>query len=84
VPLKKSVPDLFRYRDVAQQSHARYLNALAHVDDPTPGLRGLDTITIRKGPAAGRPVKAFNPVARSDDQLFVTLKNQRRKNLRSR
>jgi hypothetical protein len=43
------------------------------VDDPTPGLQGLDTITTRKSPAAGRPVKAFNPVARADSQLFVAL-----------
>jgi len=73
VPLRKSVAYLFRYRDVAQQSNARYLNALAHVEDPTPGLRGLDTITTRKSPAGGRPVKAFNPVARPDYQLFVAL-----------
>jgi hypothetical protein len=58
VPLRKSVAYLFRYRDVAQQSNARYLNALAHVEDPTPGLRGLDTITTRKarrGAAPSRP-----------------------------
>jgi nuclease-like protein len=63
VPLRTSVAYLFRYRDVAQQSNARYLNALAQVEDPTPGLRGLDTITTRKSPAGGRTVKAFNPVA---------------------
>jgi hypothetical protein len=73
VPLRKSVAYLFRYREVAQQSNARYLNALAQVDDPTPGLRGLDTITTRKSPAAGRTVKAFNPAARSESQLFVAL-----------
>src|SRR5262245_3629211 len=56
VPLRTSVAYLFRYRDVAQQSNARYLNALAQVDDPTPGLRGLDTITTRKHPTGGRPV----------------------------
>jgi hypothetical protein len=38
-----------------------------------PRLRGLDTITTRKHPAQGRPVKAFNPVARPDYQLFVAL-----------
>jgi len=64
---------LFRYRDVAQQSDARYLNALAQVDDPTPGLRGLDTITTRKHPTGGRPVHAFNPVAQPDSQLFLAL-----------
>jgi len=39
----------------------------------TPGLRGLDAITTRKHPAQGRTVKAFNPVARPDYQLFVAL-----------
>jgi len=73
VPLRKSVAYLFRYRDVAQQSNARYLNALAQVDDPTPGLRGPDTITTRKHPAQGRSLKAFNPVARPDYPLFVAL-----------
>ncbi len=73
VPLRKSVASLFRSREVAQQSNARYLTALAQVDDPTPGLRGLDTITTRKHPAQGRTVKAFNPVARPDAQLFVAL-----------
>jgi hypothetical protein len=63
VPLRKSGAYLFRYRDVAPQSTARYLNALAHVEDPTPGLRGLDTMTTRKSPAEGRTVKACNPVA---------------------
>src|SRR5215831_19232172 len=53
--------------------HARYLNTLAQVDDPTPGLRGLDTITTRKQRTGGRPVKGFNPVARPDYQLFVAL-----------
>jgi hypothetical protein len=73
VPLRKSVAYLFRYRDVSAQSNTRYLNALAQVDDPTPGLRGLDTITTRKRPARGRTVTAFNPVARPEYQLFVAL-----------
>jgi hypothetical protein len=72
-PLRKSVAYLFRYRELALQSNARYLNAFAHVDDPTPGLRGLDAITTRKHPASGRTAKAFNPVARADGQLFPAL-----------
>jgi hypothetical protein len=36
------------------------------------GLRGLDT-TTRTRPPGGRPVKAFNPVARPDSQLFLAL-----------
>ena len=62
-----------RYRDVAQQSNARFLNALAQVEDPTAGLRGLDTITTLKHPTGGHPVKAFDPPARPDSQLFLAL-----------
>jgi hypothetical protein len=68
VPFRKSLAYLFRYRDVSLQSNARYLNALAEVDDPTSGLRGLDAITTRK-----RSTKAFNPMARPDCQLFTAL-----------
>jgi len=63
----------FRYREICRQCNSRYLAALAQVDDPTPALRGLDTITVPKTPANGRPVKAFNPVARLDSQLFGAL-----------
>lgn len=64
---------LFRYREISLQSNSRYLNALAQVDDPTPGLRALDVITSRKQPLPARPVKAFNPLARPDHQLFTVL-----------
>ena len=43
------------------------------LDDPPLGVRGRDTITTREHPATGRPDKAFNPVARSDSQLFIAL-----------
>jgi hypothetical protein len=33
----------------------------------------MDTITTRKHPAGDRPVKAFNPVARPEYQLFIAL-----------
>ena len=46
---------------------------MAGVDDRTPGLRGLDTITTGKHLAEGRTIKAFNLVARPDYQLFVAL-----------
>lgn len=71
VPLRKSVAYLFRYREVSLQSNSRYLNALAQVDDPTPALRALDKITTRK--SSPRPVKAFNPVARTDTRIFAAL-----------
>jgi len=73
VPLRKRVAYLFRYREIYRQCNSRYLAALAQVDDQTPALRGLDAITVPKTPASGRPVKAFNPLARVDSQLFEAL-----------
>src|SRR3989442_3972447 len=73
VPLRKSVVYLFRYREICLQSNSRYLNALAQVADPTPGLRALDAITSRKQPLSARPVRAFNPLSRPDSQLFAAL-----------
>jgi hypothetical protein len=73
VPLRKSVAYLFRYREICLQCNSRYLAALAQVEDPTPALRALDAITVSKTPTAGRPVKAFNPLARVDSQLFGAL-----------
>lgn len=71
VPLRKSVAYLFRYREVSLQSNSRYLNALAQVYDPTTALRALDKITTRK--RSHRPAKAFNPVGRTDTQIFSAL-----------
>ena len=73
VQLRKSVVSLYRYREICLQSNSRYLNALAQVDDPTPGLRALHAITSRKQPPSARPVKAFNPLSRPASQLFAAL-----------
>jgi len=35
------------YRHICAQTNARYLDALAHVDDPTPAIRALDALTAR-------------------------------------
>ncbi len=51
-------------------ANARYLNALAVVDDPTEAKRDLDRVTTPKKDAAGRPCPAFNPLARHDAELF--------------
>jgi hypothetical protein len=58
VPLRKSEAYLFRYREVAQQSNARYLNALAQVDDPPPGSGGWTPsppASTRRRAARSRP-----------------------------
>lgn len=73
VPLRKSVAYLFRYREVSRQTNMRYLDALAHVADPTLAVRSLDAITTRKRTDSGRTLKPFNPLSRPDRELFEAL-----------
>jgi hypothetical protein len=54
VPLRKGVAYLFRYREISLQANARYLDAPAAVDDPTPGKQALQRLTTVKKDAAGR------------------------------
>jgi hypothetical protein len=75
VDMRKGVAYLFRYREVSLAANGRYLDALAEVDDPTDALQTLDRITTRKQVAPQRTVRAFNPVAREDHQLFQVLLN---------
>jgi hypothetical protein len=67
------VANLFRYRDVPLTANRRYLDALAAVDDPTPAIHDLDRITQRRRTPQGQSVRAFNPLAREDRQLFEAL-----------
>jgi hypothetical protein len=73
VPMRKGVAYLFRYLEVSRQANARYLEALAVVDDPTPAIQQLDDVTTRKETRSGRGVRAFNPLSRNDIQLFKAM-----------
>jgi len=73
VAMRKGVAYLFRYREVSLQANARYLDALAAVEDPTNAKRALERVTTPKKDAAGRRCAGFNPLARHDAQLFQTL-----------
>jgi len=53
--------------------HARYLDALAAVDDPTQGKQALQRLTTAKKDAAGRSCPGFNPLAQLDATLFKSL-----------
>ena len=75
VDMRKGVAYMFRYREVSLAANGRYLDALAEVDDPTDAIQTLDRITTRKQVAPKRSVKAFNPVAREDHQLFQVMLN---------
>lgn len=65
--------NLFRYREISLQANARYLDALAVVDDPTPGKQALQRLTTAKKDAAGRSCPGFNPLASSDATPFKSL-----------
>ncbi|MBI4475130.1 MAG: hypothetical protein HY646_20860 [Acidobacteria bacterium] len=73
VDMRKAVAYLSRYREVSLAANGRYLDALAEVDDPTDAIQTLDPLTTRKQVAPKRTVKAFNPLARDDHQLFQVL-----------
>jgi hypothetical protein len=72
-PLRKGVAFLSRYQEICGQCNGRYLDALAHVDDPTPAIRALDALSARAATPDGRTVRPFNPVARQDRTLFEVL-----------
>jgi hypothetical protein len=77
--MRKGVAFLPRYRQICAQTNARYLDALAHVDDPTPVIRGLDALTTRASSPTAEPparsipystklvVRGFGAKARADD-----------------
>jgi len=72
-PLRKGVAFLARYQAICGQCNGRNLDALAHVDDPTPAIRALDALSARTVTPSGRTVRLFNSVARHDRILFAAL-----------
>ena len=73
VAMRKGVGYLFRYQQVSFQANSRYLQALAVVVDPTKAKRDLDRMTTRKKDTAGRGCSGFNPLARRDAELFLSV-----------
>jgi hypothetical protein len=68
-PMSKGVANLYRYAEVGQQANARYLEALAVVDDLGVGQRELDQ---RCAPVRyqGRMRRALQPLGPDDQALF--------------
>ncbi|MFI5106187.1 MAG: hypothetical protein ACHP79_14800, partial [Terriglobales bacterium] len=68
-PMSKGVANLYRYADVSQKANARYLEALAVVDDLGVGQREMER---RCAPVAyqGRNRRALQPLGRDDQALF--------------
>lgn len=71
--MRKGVAFLPGYRQICAQANSRYLDALAHVDDPTAAIRALDTLTARASSPNGKRVRPFNPISRRDRMLFEAL-----------
>lgn len=69
-PMSKGVANLYRYAEVGQQANARYLEALAVVNDLGAGQRELDR---RCAPVAyqGRRRRGLQPLGRDDQALFA-------------
>ena len=68
----KGVGNLHHYQSHALACNQRYLEALAAVDDPTPGYDDLKTLTEPKR-AHGQSSAGFNPAREEDARLFAAV-----------
>lgn len=68
----KGVGNLHHYQSHALACNQRYLEALAAVDDPTPGYDDLRTLTEPKR-KHGRSTAGFNPAREEDARLFAAV-----------
>jgi hypothetical protein len=68
-PMSKGVANLYRYAQVGQKANARYLEALAVVNDLGVGQRELDR-RCAPVPFQGRRRRGLQPLGRDDQALF--------------
>lgn len=68
-PMSKGVANLYRYAQVSREANARYLEALAVVDDLGVGQRELDRY-CEPVLYQGRRRRALQPLSRADQALF--------------
>ena len=68
----KGVGNLHHYQSHALACNRRYLQALAAVDDPTPGYDDLKILTETKR-ERGRSTAGFNPAREEDPRLFAAV-----------
>ena len=71
-PLAKGVANLKHFQSHAAACNTRYLQALSHVDDPTPDRRALANLAEPKR-VQGRHSAGFNPARQSDLALFAAV-----------
>jgi hypothetical protein len=68
-PLRKGVAWLWRYAEVSRLANARYLEALAVLDDDGAVRAQLDRLT-RPAKLHGQPKRALQPLSPADQALF--------------
>jgi hypothetical protein len=68
----KGVGNLHHYQSHAFACNHRYLDALAAVDDPTPGYDQLKNLTERQR-SRGRSYAGFNPARQEEARLFAAV-----------
>ena len=70
--MAKGVANLYRYAEVSLAANARYLQALADVQDPAAAQQHLGKMgnPIRRN---GRSYRGLNPIAKLDVQLFAAV-----------
>lgn len=71
-PMPKSVAYLDRYAQVSLQANARYLDALASVEDPTESYHLLEQLSQSKT-CQDRKLRGFNPLAPEDAKIFAAV-----------
>jgi hypothetical protein len=71
-PMAKGVANLYRYAEVSLAANARYLDALAAVNDPSKAQQHLNKLG-RSVYRNGKSYRGFNPVAQFDLHLFVSV-----------
>jgi len=65
---------LFRYREISPSEATRGISMpWPRVDDPTEGVRALDSLTTRKNTAAARAGQALPSALSTHTQLFAAL-----------
>jgi hypothetical protein len=73
LPLPKGVAYLYRYVEIAHATNARYLEALAVVEDPGATQDEMAALARPVCPRTGKSHRGFNPFAPDDILLFTVL-----------
>lgn len=70
--MAKGVANLYRYAAISFAANNRYLDAMATVDDPAKVQQHLKDLG-RRVQRNGRTYRGFNPIAKLDLQLFLSV-----------